>query len=58
MCIRDRAGTYLRTQPDAAAASALLTGLEMYSTLEKLHLDAAEVPAAQAEPLSQVERCV
>ena len=49
------AGTYLRTQPDAAAASALLTGLEMYSTLEKLHLDAAEVPAAQAEPLSQVE---
>ncbi|WP_367924434.1 DNA polymerase I [uncultured Ruthenibacterium sp.] len=53
--VATEAGTYVKSQPDAAAASALLTGLEMYSTLEKLHLDKADVPAVQAEPLPQVE---
>ncbi|BFJ84952.1 DNA polymerase I [Ruthenibacterium sp. CLA-JM-H11] len=46
-------GAYQRTQPDAAAASALLTGLEMYSTLEKLHLEAASAPQQTAAPLPQ-----
>lgn len=32
-------GTYVKDAPDAAAATKILTGLEMYSTLDKLHLN-------------------
>ena len=34
-------GAYVKDAPDAAEAAKLLTGLEMYSTLDKLHLDDA-----------------
>ncbi len=56
-------GAYQKSPPQAAEAAKLLTKLEMYSTLERLHLDAAplaegeeakELPEVAAQPLPEV----
>ncbi|MDL2253169.1 DNA polymerase I [Ruminococcaceae bacterium OttesenSCG-928-I18] len=48
-------GSYRKNPPDAAGAAKLLTGLEMYSILDRLHLEVQAGQAGEAPILEEVE---